>query len=110
MTAGGQVLVCTKAMRCWAAMNTMQTTTFGRLGRTVSVAGLGCGGRSRLGTRHSEDRSQAIAVVRAAIDAGVGMIDTARSYGTEGGWRRAEGLFVSPASKRACGYQDLADP
>lgn len=61
----------------------MQTTTFGRLGWTVSVAGLGCGGPSRLGTRQHDDRERAADVVRAAIDAGVTLIDTARGYRTE---------------------------
>jgi aryl-alcohol dehydrogenase-like predicted oxidoreductase len=61
----------------------MQYTTLGRTGLKVSVAGLGCGGFSRLGlgTGHSEDH--AIRIVRQAMDLGVNLIDTAAVYGTE---------------------------
>lgn len=61
----------------------MQYTTLGRTGLKVSVAGLGCGGFSRLGlgTGHSEDH--AIGIIRQAMDLGVNLIDTAAVYGTE---------------------------
>jgi len=49
----------------------------------VSVAGLGCGGKSRLGQSQGMSREHSIGVVRAAIDAGVNFIDTAAAYGTE---------------------------
>lgn len=62
----------------------MHYTTFGRTGLRVSVAGLGCGGFSRLGLGTGKTEADAIAIVRAAIDAGVNLIDTAAVYGTEG--------------------------
>lgn len=62
----------------------MQYTTLGRTGSKVSVAGLGCGGPSRLGLRdNAQSDHHAIALVRQAIDLGVNFLDTAQSYGTE---------------------------
>jgi L-galactose dehydrogenase len=59
----------------------MQTTTLGRTGLTVTVAGLGCGGFSRLGIDKGLDH--AAGIVRAAYDAGVRFFDTATVYGTQ---------------------------
>jgi aryl-alcohol dehydrogenase-like predicted oxidoreductase len=61
----------------------MQYTILGKTGLKVSVAGLGCGGFSRLGlgTGHSADH--AVGIIRQAIDLGVNLIDTAAVYGTE---------------------------
>ncbi|MDR1642840.1 MAG: aldo/keto reductase [Clostridiales bacterium] len=59
----------------------MQTTTLGRTGLTVSVAGLGCGGFSKIGIRKGIDH--AASVTRAAYDSGVTFFDTAAAYGTE---------------------------
>lgn len=56
---------------------------FGRTGLEVSIAGLGCGGHSRLGKARGASEAQSIAVVRRALDLGINYIDTARSYGTE---------------------------
>ncbi len=61
----------------------MDYTTLGRTGLKVSVAGLGCGGPSRLGLRQNKSASQAVAVVHQAIDLGVNFLDTAEWYGTE---------------------------
>jgi L-galactose dehydrogenase len=61
----------------------MDYTIFGRTGLRVSVAGLGCGGPSRLGLRQNKSTAQAVAVVRQAIDLGVNFLDTAEWYGTE---------------------------
>jgi aryl-alcohol dehydrogenase-like predicted oxidoreductase len=61
----------------------MSYTTLGRTGLRVSVAGLGCGGFSRLGQGHGSSVAHSIDVVRAALDAGVNFIDTAEQYGTE---------------------------
>lgn len=58
----------------------MTYTTLGRTGLTVSVAGLGCGGFSRLGQGHGSSVAHSIDVVRAALDAGVNFIDTAEHY------------------------------
>lgn len=61
----------------------MHYTTLGRTEMRVSVAGLGCGGFSRLGLGTGGDETRAIAIVRGAIELGVNLFDTAASYGTE---------------------------
>lgn len=61
----------------------MQHTTLGRTGLRVSVAGLGCGGHSRLGQSFGASEAESIAVVRRALDLGINVVDTARIYGTE---------------------------
>jgi aryl-alcohol dehydrogenase-like predicted oxidoreductase len=61
----------------------MQTIRLGRTNADVSVAGLGCGGHSRLGMARGADVHQAAAVVNQALELGVTFIDTARAYGTE---------------------------
>ena len=58
----------------------MQYTTLGRTGLKVSVAGLGCGGSSRLGLPRA-GKAHASNMVRAAL--GINLIDNARGYGTE---------------------------
>ena len=62
----------------------MDYTTLGRTGLKVSVAGLGCGGNSRLGLSTGKTETEAVALIRAALDLGVNLIDTAGAYGTEG--------------------------
>lgn len=61
----------------------MDYTTLGRTGLKVSVAGLGCGGNSRIGMGAGLTQAQSIALVREALDLGVTLIDTAAAYGTE---------------------------
>jgi aryl-alcohol dehydrogenase-like predicted oxidoreductase len=61
----------------------MDTVRLGRTGLEVSVAGLGCGGHSRLGQTYGATEAESIAVVRRALDLGINLIDTARAYGTE---------------------------
>lgn len=61
----------------------METTTLGRTGRMVSVAGLGCGGSSRVGLSRGFSTEQSVRLVRSAIDQGVSLLDTAEVYGTE---------------------------
>lgn len=61
----------------------MDFTTLGRTGLNVSVAGLGCGGHSRLGLSHGQSEGHAADIVRTAIDEGINLIDTARYYRTE---------------------------
>ena len=61
----------------------MQYKILGRTGLNVSVAGLGCGGHSRLGQTYGNTQEQSVAVVSAAIDLGINFIDTAAAYGTE---------------------------
>ena len=61
----------------------MQMVRLGRTGLDVSVAGLGCGGHSRLGMARGKDVHHAADMVRCALDLGINFIDTARAYGTE---------------------------
>jgi aryl-alcohol dehydrogenase-like predicted oxidoreductase len=61
----------------------MQYTTLGSTGLRVSIAGLGCGGNSRLGLGTGKSETEAIALVRAAIDLGINFFDTAEAYATE---------------------------
>ena len=61
----------------------MEYTTLGRTGLRVSVAGLGCGGFSKLGLGTGRSEHDAVALIRLAIDLGVNLLDTAAVYGTE---------------------------
>jgi len=61
----------------------MDTVTLGRTGLRVGVAGLGCGGFSRLGLGTGGSEANAIRVVRTALDLGVNLLDTAAAYRTE---------------------------
>jgi L-galactose dehydrogenase len=62
----------------------MEYTTLGRTGLKASVAGLGCGGPSRLGMRNdAQGEKNAVTLVRQALDLGINFLDTAESYGTE---------------------------
>lgn len=61
----------------------MEFRPLGNTGLNVSVAGLGCGGNSRLGLGRGASFDECVAVARAAIDLGVNFLDTAEVYGTE---------------------------
>jgi L-galactose dehydrogenase len=61
----------------------MEYTILGRSGLKVSIAGLGCGGPSRLGQATGKSEQESIAVVRQALDLGINLFDTAEVYGTE---------------------------
>jgi aryl-alcohol dehydrogenase-like predicted oxidoreductase len=61
----------------------MDYTTLGRTELRVSVAGLGCGGFSRLGLGTGGDEAGAIGIIRQAIELGVNLFDTAAAYSTE---------------------------
>jgi len=61
----------------------MQYTSLGGTGPRVSVAGLGCGGSSRLGQATGLSRAQSVALVGQALDLGVNFFDTAEAYDTE---------------------------
>ena len=61
----------------------MRYTTLGNTGLRVSVAGLGCGGFSRLGLAAGKTEDQAADLVLEAVDLGINFLDTAPSYGTE---------------------------
>ena len=62
----------------------MHYTTLGKTGLKVSVAGLGCGGNSRIGLGAGLTEAQSVALVREALDLGVNFLDTAAAYETEG--------------------------
>src|SRR5262245_9542396 len=62
----------------------MHYTTLGKTGLKVSVAGLGCGGNSRVGLGTGASEAQSVALVREALDLGVNFLDTAAAYETEG--------------------------
>lgn len=61
----------------------MQFTELGRTGLRVGVAGLGCGGFSRLGQTRGATKAESVSLVRAAMDLGVNLLDTAETYQTE---------------------------
>lgn len=67
----------------------MQTVRLGRTDAMVSVAGLGCGGHSRLGMARGASEEEAADIIRHGMDLGITFIDTAKSYGTEGAVGRA---------------------
>ncbi len=58
----------------------MQVTTLGRNGPQIGALGLGCMGMSP-GTYGPSDEAESIATIRAAIDAGITLIDTGDFYG-----------------------------
>ena len=62
----------------------MEYTALGSTELRVSVAGLGCGGGSRLGMNRGLRKAQSVALVHLAMDLGVNYLDTAAIYGTEG--------------------------
>jgi len=92
----------------------MEYTILGRTGFRVSVAGLGCGGHSRLGQATGKTEQESIAVVRRALDLGVNLIDTAEVYGTESIVGKAlEGVArdrVILATKKLPPSPEQADP
>ncbi|AWT59463.1 MAG: Aldo-keto reductase IolS [Candidatus Moanabacter tarae] len=61
----------------------MEYTSLGRTELKVSVAGLGCGGFSRIGKGTGKSDADSISIIRKALDLGVTFIDTAAVYGTE---------------------------
>ncbi|HEV2364876.1 MAG TPA: aldo/keto reductase [Caulobacteraceae bacterium] len=73
----------------------MKLVPLGRTGVEVSLAGLGCGGHSRLGMARGASKDEAAAIVRRALDLGVTFIDTAQAYGTE------EAVALGIAGRRA---------
>jgi aryl-alcohol dehydrogenase-like predicted oxidoreductase len=86
----------------------MQYTTLGRTGLKVSVAGLGCGGFSKLGLGTGQSADHAVGIIRQALDLGVNLLDTAAVYGTEDvvgtalrGVRRDSVVVCTKASKPA---------
>ncbi len=62
----------------------MEYKTLGRTGLKVGVAGLGCGGFSKLGQAAGKSEEESIGIIHRAMELGVNLIDTAPAYGTEG--------------------------
>ena len=58
----------------------MKKRTLGRSGLEVSALGLGCMGLSH-GLGPATDRREAVALIRAAVERGVTLFDTAQVYG-----------------------------
>jgi aryl-alcohol dehydrogenase-like predicted oxidoreductase len=85
----------------------MDHVVLGRTELEVSVAGLGCGGHSRLGQSYGATTADSVALVRRALDLGITYVDTATNYGTEGivgeavAGRRDELVISSKASPRS---------
>lgn len=92
----------------------MEYTILGRSGLRVSVAGLGCGGPSRLGQRANKSEKESVALVRQALDLGVNFLDTAEAYGTEEIVGRAIGAVprdrIVISTKKAFPLADPSDP
>ena len=61
----------------------MKYITLGRTGIKASVAGLGCGGHSRLGLGKGLGEDNAVKIVKTALDLGINIFDTSAAYGTE---------------------------
>src|SRR5262245_27713508 len=95
-------------------LETMQYTTLGKTGLKVSVAGLGCGGNSRLGLGTGLSEAQSVALVRTALDLGVNFLDTANAYATEGivgnaiKGRRRDSVVISTKSHASSASMVLA--
>ena len=93
----------------------MQYTTLGKTGLKVSVAGLGCGGNSRIGLGTGLSEAQSVALVREALDLGVNFLDTANAYGTEGvvgkaiKGRRRDSVVISTKSHASSATTVLAN-
>ncbi|HEY6996910.1 MAG TPA: aldo/keto reductase [Candidatus Binatia bacterium] len=93
----------------------MEYTTLGKTGLKVSVAGLGCGGPSRLGMRNDpKSANHAVGLVKQGLDLGINFLDTAQTYGTEPIVGRAIGgvprdkLVIS--TKKTLPSEDHPDP
>jgi len=93
-----------------------KSRVLGRTGLQVTPIGLGGGGNSRLGLSTGQDLDHAADVVRAALDLGLNMLDTARVYGTEIALGRAlsgrtrQGLVVSSKSPYLDEQRTLLSP
>ena len=69
----------------------IEMRTIGRTGLQATVLGLGGGGNSRLGLSTGQTEDHAAEVVRAGLDLGLTLFDTARGYHTE----RAVGMALA---------------
>ena len=61
----------------------LEYVTLGKTGLCARMAGLGCGGNSRLGLGRDKTEAEAIALVRQALDMGLNLLDTAAAYGND---------------------------
>ena len=58
-------------------------SALGRTGLKASVIGIGAGGPSRLGLAYGRSRENAIGLLRAGLDRGINVVDSAPAYGTK---------------------------
>ena len=92
----------------------MHYTTLGKTQLRVSVAGLGCGGNSRIGLGNGLSEAQCVALVQEALDLGVNLLDTAAAYGTESivgkaiKGRARDGIVISTKSHVSADGNPLA--
>ena len=61
----------------------MEYINLGATELKVSVAGLGCGGNSRLGQSTGSTVAESVSIIHRALDLGVNFFDTAPVYETE---------------------------
>jgi predicted aldo/keto reductase-like oxidoreductase len=54
----------------------VEYTTLGKTGLKVSMAGLGCGGFSRLGLSAGKTEDEAVLLVREAVDMGINFVES----------------------------------
>lgn len=86
----------------------MQTRTLGTSGLEVSTVGLGCMGMPDFyGSKATRDDVESVATIRAAVDAGVTLVDTADFYRAvasrarrASGHRAADRVLARDASDR----------
>lgn len=90
----------------------MKYRPVGSTGLRVSAAGLGTGGPSKVGLRAGHGEAESVALIHAALDRGINLLDSSEVYGTEHlieralRSRRRESVIVSTkADPRAEGHR-----
>lgn len=79
----------------------MNRIILGRTGLEVSVLGLGAGGDSRLGAGRSAE-ADSLRLVRAAIERGVNLVDTAEEEGLDGLLEGEDAASIPDVAYRFC--------
>ena len=83
----------------------MRSRTLGSSGPDVSVVGLGC---NNFGSRVNDEGTRA--VVDAALDAGITLLDTADVYGDRGGSETRSGTRSRAGANGSCSRRSSATP
>ena len=93
----------------------MEKVKLGATALEVGVAGLGCGGHSRLGMANGGDENHAVGLVREAMDLGIDFLDTARAFKAVGertikkvpalSARTVVNLFVEPSTRTRISFE-----